>query len=390
VLFRSLAAGLGLVSPMFVMLSGVYLPHGCELALLTWFAWAILRARRLEGRTARRYAWLAGLLGGLALTVRPLTAAAVGLPFAGLAVVDLLRAPRRCWPVYAIALSSFLLAAALWPAYNWIVAGNPLIDTYRLYWAYDTIGFGPQIGRFGHSLQDGLKNVGEDLQVYQEMAMGWPAPWHISTMGLVVLAALALPRRSRWEGFLLLPAAALFLAQVTYWARSAGLFGPRYFAEAMPFTWLLAARGLLKLDHRCIRASARWTVRGLLAVWMLWSLAALVYPHFEQGRNLYNISRDDARVIAGSHLENALVFVEAHNWTDYARLSWLNAVEVWHSPVVFARNHGADSNQQVRNLFPDRQVYRFDHTARPPLAACPDPCELFPPVSARPSLDQTN
>ncbi|HMN61650.1 MAG TPA: glycosyltransferase family 39 protein, partial [Anaerolinea sp.] len=43
-----LAAGLGMISPMFVMLAGTLLPHTAELALLTWFAWAFFR-RRIGG-----------------------------------------------------------------------------------------------------------------------------------------------------------------------------------------------------------------------------------------------------------------------------------------------------------------------------------------------------
>ena len=41
-----LAAALGAVSPMFVVLSGTLLPHTTTLAALTLFAWAFVRARR--------------------------------------------------------------------------------------------------------------------------------------------------------------------------------------------------------------------------------------------------------------------------------------------------------------------------------------------------------
>jgi len=372
-----LAAGLGVISPMFVMLAGTLLPHTAELALLIWFSWAFFRARRMEGESARLYALAAGGLVGLALTVRPLTAAAVGLPFAGLALADVLRDRRRL-NLYLGMLGGFILGALIWPVYNWVAAGSPLADTYRLYWPYDGVGFGPQFGRSGHTLLEGLNNVYGDLFDFDTMAMGWPAWGGIPVMWVVVGLGLALPRRVRWEGFLLLPAAALILAQSAYWTRSAGLYGPRYFAEAMPFVWLLAARGLLKTDALLRARVLRVGLRLLLALWVAWSTVFLIYPHMNQARDLYDISRADADIMAQADLKNALVFVETRTWTDYARLSWLNAIDAWQGEVIYARDMGRNLNLAVHNLYPGRAVYRFDRRANPPLTACPDPCGLFP------------
>ncbi len=372
-----LAAGLGLVSPMFVMLSGTFLPHIAGLTLLTWFSWAFFRARRSSEELGVRYALAAGAMAGLALAVRPLTAVAVGLPFALLALADTVRQPGRWLNVSLCMLGGLLLGALIWPVYNWAATGNALSNTYQFYWSYDVVGFGPQIGRNGHTLAEGLENIRADLISFEEMGLGWPAWWGLPALWLVCGLGLALPKRSFREAFLVLPAAALVLAYAAYWTRSAGLYGPRYFAEGMPFVWLLAARGLLKLERW---AAARLLVRLLLPVWMVWSAAALIFPHFEQARNLYDISRADARIVWAAHLEHALVFVEAGYWTDYARLSWLNPAVLPDAQVIFVRDGGWASNQMARDVFPDRQIYRFDRKAPYPLTACPDPCSLFSPA----------
>jgi hypothetical protein len=268
------------------------------------------------------------------------------------------------------------LTAAVWPAFNWANTGSPYTNTYTLYWPYDSVGFGPQYGQHGHTLKEGIDNVRADLAAFNEMSLGWPVWWGIPALWGVVGVGLALAPRSRWELFLLLAMAALMLAHATYWTRSAGLYGPRYFAEAMPFVWIPAARGLLKLGRTRL---ARWAVLALLAVWISWNVGFLLPAHLAQGRNLYNISRADAKLVQVADLQNALVFVSAGYWTDYARLSWLNAPNLAGGAVVFARERDVPSNLKVAEQFPGRAVYSFDRNRSPALQPCPDPCPLLGP-----------
>ena len=379
-----LAAGLGVLSPMFIMLSGTLLSHTSSLALLAWFAWAFVRARRSEQPHSRRYALLAGSLLGLAAAARPLTAAAVGLPFAVLALADFLRAPRRQWIFLLCLAAGMLLTGFTWPAYNQVATDSPFTNTYRLYWPYDAVGFGPQFGQNGHTLQEGIDNIRADLDSFNEASLGWPVAWGFPLMWAVIGLGLALrPReRSRWEFFLLAPVAALALVHGAYWTRSAGLYGPRYYAEAMPFVWLLAARALLKLGRF---TSARRAIQVLLPLCMLWGIAVSIGPRFNQGRNLYNISRADATLIQAADLHNALVFVASPYWTDYARLSWLNHPLLEPGAVIFARDLGVNSNLQVASQFPGRAIYSFDRLRSPALRACPQPCALLQPLPKPPS-----
>jgi hypothetical protein len=133
---------------------------------------------------------------------------------------------------------------------------------------------------------------------------------------------------------------------------------------------------LLKLGHTRL---ARWAVLALLAVWISWNVGFLLPAHLAQGRNLYNISRADAKLVQVADLQNALVFVSAGYWTDYARLSWLNAPNLAGGAVVFARERDVPSNLKVAEQFPGRAVYSFDRNRSPALQPCPDPCPLLGP-----------
>ncbi len=375
-----LAAGLGVAAPMSVMLSGTLLSHTSSLALLVWFAWAFFRARRETGLHPWRYALLAGVLLGLAAAARPLTAAAVGLPFGMLALWDLMRAPRRRLAA-ALCLGAGLLASGLlWPAYNWLNTGSPFSNTYALYWPYDSIGFGPQFGQDGHTPAEGLENIRADLAAFNETAAPLPVAWGIPLLWAAVGLGVALAPRSRWAGFLLLPVAALMLAHGAYWTRSGGLYGPRYFAEAMPFAWLLGGRGLAGL------ARLRWgraALRVLLPLCLAWAIGVEMAPRFAQARGLYGITRADAHLVQQAGLQNALVFVTAPDWTDYARLSWLNAPYLERGAVIYARDGGPSSNWETAKQFAGRALYSFDRARTPALQACPEPCGLIqpPPVN---------
>ncbi|MBD3222756.1 phospholipid carrier-dependent glycosyltransferase, partial [bacterium] len=73
-----IAAGLLVISPLFLMTAATLMNHGTNLFFLALFVLAYLRARR-----GRAWIWaiVAGLAIGIALNIRPQTAVAVGLPF---------------------------------------------------------------------------------------------------------------------------------------------------------------------------------------------------------------------------------------------------------------------------------------------------------------------
>lgn len=352
-----LAAAIGAVSPAFVILSGSLLPHPVTMAALVFFAWAFLRARRPGETRAAGFSLLAGLTLGLAVLCRPWTAFAIAIPFMGIALFDLFRDFRRAVRVYLLLGIACAALSALLPLYNYAVTGSPFTNTYTLWWPYDTIGFGPGVGRMeGHTLALGLLNARLDLSAFQTAVTGWPAPFGFPLVLLPLIFGLLLVPRSRYDGLLLLPPLLLIAAHLAYWARAGEYYGGRYYSEGMPFLWLLAARGLLKFSAGKVRLRL---VRAALPLLLLWNIAFQIEPRLAKGYGLYRITRENTDPVAAAGLHNAVVFVHIRYWTDYASFSWLNDPDL-KGDVIFVRDMGGEKNAKLIQAFPGREVYYYD------------------------------
>ncbi len=382
-----LAAALGLLAPMFVLLSGAFVSHIATMALLTFFTWGFIRARRPRQSDRARpigFAALAGLTLGLAFITRPWTAFAVGLPFALQALIDLVQRRRSVWRAYGIMLIAFGAVAAVLPLYNAALTGSPWTNTYALWWPMDRIGFGPGIGVSpgGHNLQTALMNFRLDFPPFGLMWLGWPDVIGVSLAWLPLLAGLLWPPLSKRDWGLMLPPILLIAAYLLYWARGSSFYGPRYYSEAMPFLWLIAARGLIKVcatphpwPRRFMDAPRRFldaprrVVYVALPLLIAWNIVYVVEPRFLQGFAEYRSARRALNTIAQADLQHALVFVHTDRWHDYADLGWLNAPHLADGDVIFAYDFGPLGNAAVIKAFPDRHVYYFDRTQPLPLVA---------------------
>ncbi len=368
-----LAAALGLLAPMFILLSGALISHFVTLALVTFFAWGFTRARR-----ARRadqlpppgFAVLAGITIGLAFITRPWTAFAIGLPFVAQALIDLARRWRSVWRSYAIMLAVFAAIALSLPLYNAALTGSPLVSTYELWWPMDRIGFGPGIGPSpsGHNLYLAIVNFRLDFSTFGQMLSGWPNVIGVSLAWLPILAGLLLPPMTKREWALALPPVTLIGAYFLYWARGSSLYGPRYYAEAMPFLWLIAARGLIKV---CAIPNPwpRRVVYVALPLLIAWNIVYVVQPHFIAGFVEYRSARRAINTIAQAEVHHALIFVKAPHWQDYAALGWLNAPQPSDGDLIFAYDFNPTDNARLIDEYPDRMVYYFDRAQPYPLVA---------------------
>jgi hypothetical protein len=360
-----LAAALGSISPMFVMLSGTLLAHPTAMAALIFFAWLFVRARRTDEPNRLAVAIGAGASIGLALIIRPWTAIAIGAPFALLALIDLIRSRLKLLPVFILMAIAFVLVASIYPLFNWATTGSPTTNTYLLHWPYDSVGFGPQVGRGedGHTFEKAKINFNLDWPQFNEVLLGWPV---IGTFGLawlpIILGLVWRPFNPRaWA--LLIPPALLIAAYLLYWARSGGLYGPRYYSEGLPFLWIAAAYGLIKAG------SIKWprrlikVVLPFMLLWTIWECEG----RFMEGFSLYGINRQDTNVIAAANIHHAIVFVSASYWTDYANLSWLNQPILERGDIIFAQDLGEVGDNFIVQEFPDRKVYYYDRKQAPPL-----------------------
>ncbi len=348
-----LAAALGLVSPLFLVLGGSFLSH---LASLTWLLlfslWFLWTAR---GRHWG-YALGAGVALGLAFLTRPLTAIAYALPFVVYTLAQVLRRQQSHWPHYLLVAVTGGVLAGLLPAYQWAVTGDPWLNPYVLWWPYDRLGFGPGIGAMpgGHSPYYAWINLKQDLSRTATDLLGWPG---LSWLPLLLGLALR-PRRAR-DWMLLAPFACLVLAYLFYWIGSPSrLWGPRYYFEGFGGLWVLSAVGLRKAWKWAgvHRPRLRPALAAALVLLTAGSLALNLPGRMREAHGFYGITRSQLEPIEEAGLDNALVIVYAERWLEYGALL-TSLSPTLDDDVIYARGSGAKIDAGTIAAHPGRDVY---------------------------------
>ncbi len=364
-----LAAGLTLTSPFFWLNSGSLLSHPAGLVLSAAFAltWLDVVAPRRDGPPP----WVAvlasgGSLAALVLT-RPWTAVGVALPFGVWGLLRLGRGPReirlRVLGVGVVALVG-VGGHFLW---QWVLTGDPLTNPYTLWWSYDKVGFGPDVGRHGHTLHQAWINTRFSLKVGSADLFGWVwYSWLFLPVGLWVA-------RKQPRGWAVLSVfAALVVVYLAYWV-GAWLFGPRYYYEGLYSLTLLTALGVFGLagwpvDRAPWPRRVGWRRLRPLAVTLV--LAVLVglnltfyLPLRLRGmRDLYTIRRERLAPFLTAEaqaLTPALVIVETKHWMPYGNLLVLE--DPWlTTPWIFAWSRGPRADERLMRYFPQRTIVRYN------------------------------
>ncbi len=229
-----IAAALTAFSPAALLLNGTLMGHTSALFATALFIYAYWR---IEHGT-RRIAWgaAAGVALGLLVINRPLTAAAVALPFVvwsgarlirslvshartslsiangksssapvplsiasdregeqnpvsppslpydwrgaggeeGLNGVNGSRFVRTLTPLILLSVIAVVMALLI-PIYNTAATGDPTDNLYTYVWSYDTVGFGACCGRTGHTLEKGIRHLRFDLSLTAADLFGFAA-----------------------------------------------------------------------------------------------------------------------------------------------------------------------------------------------------------------------
>jgi 4-amino-4-deoxy-L-arabinose transferase-like glycosyltransferase len=348
-----LAAALGLVSPLFLVLGGSYLSHLASMVWLLLFSlWFVMTAK---GRS-RLFAVGAGLALGLAFLTRSLTAVAYAVPFVIYSLAQVIKRRQPHWPHYLLVALVGGLVALLVPVYQWLVTGDPWLNPYTLWWPYDRIGFGPTIGAMpgGHSPYYAWINVKQDLPRAATDVLGWPA---LSWVPLLLGLGLRPRRPKDWA--LAVPFVSLVIAYLFYWIGSpARLWGPRYYFEGFGGLWLLAAVGMWKVwDWAALKQ--RWVrplLAGALTLMLVGSLLVNLPGRMAEAHGFYGITRAQLVPMEEAGLQNALVIVYADRWLEYgAMLAGMSPL--LDDEVIYARGGGVELDAAVIEEFGDRTVY---------------------------------
>lgn len=367
-----IASVLTLTSPFFLMNSGSLLSHSFGLVLSTAFvlSWIVSFCEEGNPRPGLTVAFAGLTLGVLAFT-RPLTALAVALPFTIHGIFLLI---RKDWKTrkQVLAVGGLALGlGALIFLWQYAVTGNAMLNPYTLWWEYDKIGFGPGVGlaENGHSLHLARINTRFSLRAGYSDLFGWPRySWVFLPFGL-----LAVFLRRNWRGLLVgavFPSLVLFY--MAYWV-GAWVYGPRYYYEGLFSLTLLTAVGVAWLSGWPISVGESWhsytgwkRFRPLLVLALVMTLVVgnIIYyapTRLSNLRGLYGMEGSDLRPFLNEQaldLTPALIVVHPKNWMEYGVLLDLQSPDL-DSPFIFILSHNKESDDALRDDFPERDFYHY-------------------------------
>ncbi len=352
-----LTAGLGLVTPGFLFLSGSLLSHS---ASLFWVTLSLLALYYLvEGHRPTLFALLTGAFVGAAFITRPFAALSTGLAI-GIFLLVLIARGKLNWTVLLWLVLGGLPVALLLPLFWWAVTGNPLFNAYTLVWPYDRVGFGPNIGAQGYTLHSAIFiNTRLKLVTLATGLFGWPGWSNLLFMPVPFLFR----RANRWDWLLLGALFFIIFVHIFYWAFGGADGGfPRYYYDALPAFLILTARGIQILGQRLgrwrppLRGLPLVLVLGFTAYNFIWNLPPLLVE--QKGK--YDISPAQLEAVANANLSTpALILVQdVHGWNDFAAPFAANS-PLLNGPVLYAIDWGDNFTRQLRAHYAGRECWQL-------------------------------
>ena len=342
-------------SPLTLALATTYLSHTWCAALLV-FAGVLALGGRDTGTLPRIVA--AGFLFGWAVATRPYTALLLGWPFA---LIVLLRGLP-----FALAFAGGALpwVVAL-PAWNHYLVGDPWSSPYDLLFPHHRLGFHEIPARRG-ILPDRVIDR-YDLEVARLVTLRQIESARDTILPLAhgaaaVILPIALLKQMRRAGIvlLLLPLCLLggYFLYPGSMGRSATMFGPRYYSEAMPAL-------LLAIAHAAVVLAARGRMLGR-ATLILAAVALGIFGHrhardfarsVDRRHSSLAISpnREPERFLASLDETPRLLFVDVSTMhRDSVLLA--NRPDL-SRPNLFAVYEQPATNRAVLDAFPGREAW---------------------------------
>jgi hypothetical protein len=348
-------------SPLFLIQAGSLLSHLLSLVLATGFF--LFWIDSLE-REKNPLGWLPALGGGLCLgtlaLTRPLTAAAVAVPFVFQGILFLIKGPG--WKRKRILLVGCitLVIAGLYFVWQYAVTGSVFTNPYTLWWPYDKFGFGEGYGVIegGHTLLQGWRNTKYSLKVATSDLFGWIRfSWVFLPFGFWAVRKKSLAYYSTSI------TGSLVLVYLAYWV-SSWLLGSRYYFEALPGLALLSSAGIFwmagkgkeQADQKNRLGIEKFRRLGITAIVSLLIFSNLYFylPARLSGlQGLYGIERKDLEIFESPEVEEyqpALVVVDAEHWMPYGSTLVLESPTL-DSPYIFAWSIGPNTDRRVREYY---------------------------------------
>ena len=364
-----LAALVLLLSPLFFLQSGTYLPYVFQLALAAAIVWLVVGALRADvsqrGMRARLLA--AGAFWGLALFARQFDAVLLVIPLAVAAAIAALDEPRRLlgWAGWSALGAAIPVLALL--AYNAVLMGSPLRNTFTITGPDDALGFGTRgvftSSSFTFTSSDGRYSLNHNL-------MQLPG-WTFGGLLLVIAAAYGL-WRSRRCGFAVWAlggiAVSFTLGYAFFWSPysivklwpGARTLGPFYHLALLLPLAIFAAAGLAALFDRS-RALGAVALVALAAV-----TAFGLRTRIDRNRDITNAYTSMQHLVDDAHLGRSVLFLEDRGEKGFQSAAPFleNTPTLTNQKIVYAVENGP-GDLDVLARFPDRTGARLRSELRP-------------------------
>jgi hypothetical protein len=393
-------AGLAVaLCPGLVLFSQLYLAHHPTLVGLTLFLVSFLRLkwhcehgtiiRRKERVGVLALSFAAGLGLSFAMLCRPMTAAAVGLPFgvwlfwwSGMAIRQSRTNAPRPVPILLVMAIPILAGIGLQLIYNKSITGQAATSPYQVY----TDIYTPRHVYGFHNVTRGEQHLGPKvLDRYDRWAEDLTLPLALRKMGIRLVAsarwtwglvpligvlAMLICRWRTWNSDLKLIVASiisLHLAHLPYWFE--GIMGWHYVFESAPLWGIVL--GVVTSDfHRWCRESGYSALRGWWAAMLVTSLAVswVSVPSLWTGRIERGLSEVAFSRIGYARFDQllrdrvtapAIVFIR-HN-PDEVHIDYISNTPQLDGPILRARApENAYDLRRAMGLFPDRTAWLYD------------------------------
>ena len=352
-------------SPLFLIQAGTLLSHIWSLVLVTAFSLFWFDALDADQKNS---AWLKGIIAGLCLGLvgltRPLTMAAIVIPFFIHGMIKIIRGNKSQRRIIFLIGGSALIVACLHFIWQWALTGSLMTNPYSLWWPYDKYGFGPGYGVIpgGHSLIQGWWNTKHSLHAGLSDLFGWGMiSWLFLPLGLI---------KGRKSGPVYL-LSGIFISLVilysAYWIGS-WLLGPRYYFEALPGLTIISVLGVFGLagwniykgDQKTEQEQRRFRpffAMGTLTVLIFANLYFYLPSRLQTLRGLYGIERSDLAAFETAQAQDltpALVIVHSDLWMPYGSLLELQSSNL-DSPWIFSWSIGPHRDQQLADSYRDQR-----------------------------------
>ena len=354
-----LGAFLGMISPFLLFMSGEFMNHTTTLFFVELF---LLGFSRMIRRGRARDAVLCGFSLGYALNIRPMTAVAVGAPFAFYALIRLLRlffrdvgAGVRFGVLCLLTLLIFGMMAGVLLTFNYLTNGDPFLFGYIvLHGGGHKPGFGHSGWGEPHTPGKGVIQTLNNLNALNKYLLEIPIP-----SLLFAVLALASPTANVWDLLFVGYASSLALAYFFYWFQD-WCFGPRFMFESTAAFLLLTARGLIAVpkimrtlfgveDENRVRRYVALLMIFCLLVGLASNLPALVRIY---SNSYWGVNGGILKTVKGMGIKNAIVFVRSYYGSVFAANS-----PTLDGDVIYVRDLGEEKNEELMRRFPDRKFY---------------------------------